>query len=262
MREIRRVEVARIHRDESQPRKRFDEPELLALGQNMLTYGQAIPVIVCDGVLVDGERRWRSAQLVGIKELDAIILATKPSATELALLQASLDVHRQSLKAMERSSLLARIRDENGWTVGELAQRLQMNQSAVSKFLSLQKLTPDLQAKVDAGELDLERAYIVSQAPDAAAQRELAAQAGKLSREQLRQRAKSRGTPAIEVKTSTARFALCPAVTVTVQGPQMSLGDVVEVLTDVLKEIRRGLSQGLTVESQQKVMKDKARAKA
>src|SRR5580704_6155636 len=103
MRELKRILVSCLRPDPDQPRKQFGEAELLALAKNMKQFGQQVPLIVFDKMLMDGERRWRAAPLVGIAELDVIELPARPTATELRLLQISLDVHRASLSPMDRS---------------------------------------------------------------------------------------------------------------------------------------------------------------
>ena len=54
MREQKRIPVADIDRDREQPRKHFDEAELLALGQNMKAVGQQVPVIVVEVEVEEG----------------------------------------------------------------------------------------------------------------------------------------------------------------------------------------------------------------
>jgi ParB family chromosome partitioning protein len=46
MREIKRVPIEAIMPDPDQPRKLFDEAELLALAENMKAIGQQVPIIV------------------------------------------------------------------------------------------------------------------------------------------------------------------------------------------------------------------------
>src|SRR4051794_31446658 len=135
MRETKRIPVVDIDRDVDQPRKDFDEADLLALGQNLQAVGQQIPVVVYPVgkrfVLLDGERRWRSSQLVGLRELDAVVLPEKPTATALHIVQMSLEAHKVGLSAMERSDFLHRIREENSWSVNDLAAHLSMKQPLV-----------------------------------------------------------------------------------------------------------------------------------
>jgi ParB/RepB/Spo0J family partition protein len=269
MRELKRISVAETERDNDQPRTKFDEQELLALGQNMLAHSQQVPVIVyCPEIpagdknakkyrLLDGERRWRAAQLVNIVELDAIVLEQRPTKTALHILQMSLEFHRKELSAMERSHVLHRIRTENNWQINELADKLNMRQPLVSKLLAYQKLDAAVQAMLHSGSIDMEKAFTISQEGDPAKQKELATAAAGLSREQLRQKAK--GDDATAVKTSIARFALASGLCVTVQGRQVTLSSAIEAMLEAAKELRKGQGQGLDISTAEKVMRDKAR---
>lgn len=270
MREMKRIGVADIERDSEQPRKQFDESELLALGQNMLAHGQQVPVIVyCPEIpagskngkpyrLLDGERRWRGAQLAGIIDLDAIVLAQRPTQTALHIVQMSLEAHKQGLTAMERSHLLHRIRSENDWPISQLAEKLHMKQPLVSKLLAYQKLDPVIQAMLHKGEIDMEKAFIISQQPDFEKQRELLRAAAHLDREQLRQ--KVNGPEKATVKTAMARFPLSTGVSITVQGREVTLAGAIEAMMETVRELKKGLTQGLDITTAQRVMRDKARA--
>jgi ParB family transcriptional regulator, chromosome partitioning protein len=262
--QVEKIKVSTIERDPQQPRKLFDEAELMALAENLKSVGQQVPVIVygVDGkfILLDGERRWRAAKLAGIDSLSAMILANRPSVTELAILQASIDVQRVSLSLMERSNVLARIRDENGWPVGELAERLSMKQPLVTKLLSYQKLAPGIQNLLHTGGLDGEKAYLISQEPDYEKQLALVKESAGMSREQVR--AKLRQKPAAEQpRVKRAMFVLASGMSVTVQGIDATLEGVIESLSETIRELKRGLSQGLDVNTAQRVMRDKAKAK-
>jgi len=271
MRELKRINVAEIERDVEQPRKLFDEQEVLALGQNMAAHGQQVPVIVyCPEIvpgnvqarryrLLDGERRWRGGQLAGVTELDAIVLPQRPTQTALHLLQMSLEAHKQGLTAMERSNLLHRIRTENNWQVSDLAEKLHMKQPVVSKLLAYQKLDPSIQAMLHQGEIDTERAFILSQEPDPAKQKELLKDAGRLTRDQLRQKAKGDGKGA--AKTSNARFPLSTGLCVTVQGRDVTLAAAIDAMLETVKELKKGQGQGLDITTAQRVMRDRAKAK-
>jgi ParB/RepB/Spo0J family partition protein len=256
-----KLPVAKLKRDERQPRKFFDESALSALGQNMLTIGQLVPLIVYDDTILDGERRWRAAQLVGIKELDAIVLDRRP-ATEVELLvaQASIDVHRENLRPMERSHLLARILKAKGCSINELSVLVSMSQSLTSKLISYQKLDPAIQVKLDAGELDMEKAYIISQVDDVARQRQLVHEAATLSREQLRAQVKA-GGQAMEPKATCARFSMPGGMHVVVQGKDVTLTRAIDVLQETVKHLKKAQAQGLDVSTAQRVFRDTAKTK-
>ena len=59
--------------DPENPRKHFPEEELRLLGES-LRKKQLVPLIArTSGLIVDGERRWRAAKLVGLATLDVVI---------------------------------------------------------------------------------------------------------------------------------------------------------------------------------------------
>jgi ParB family transcriptional regulator, chromosome partitioning protein len=265
MGERRKIPVKETVPDPEQPRKQFGESEGLELGKNMVSVGQLVPVIVYwvatlkRYVLLDGERRWRAAQLVGIEELDAIVLPERPTETKLRVLQMSLEAHRIGLSAMERSDFLDRIRKENNWSVNELSDALNMSQPLVSKLLGCQKVCPLVRQLLHAGELDIEKAYVISQEPDHAKQIELAKVASDLSREQLRRQARGI-SPTPEQTTDAATFAMPGGMFVTVKGEGLALALVIDVLHETVTQLRKGRKQGLDITTQQRVMRDTAKA--
>src|SRR5947209_18417129 len=70
-----KVAVASIQLNPYQPRKHFDEDELLTLAESIRIHGVLTPVLVRpvpNGYqLIAGERRLRAAQLVGLTEIPA-----------------------------------------------------------------------------------------------------------------------------------------------------------------------------------------------
>src|SRR5579859_2306413 len=89
--------------DTNQPRKQFDPDDLRALGESMQAHGQLQPIgIRADGTILWGERRWRAAQLVGIKELSVIITDRAMSDSEIRQIQLAENVHRSDLTAYEK----------------------------------------------------------------------------------------------------------------------------------------------------------------
>jgi len=71
--------VTRITNNPYQPRKRFDDDELLALGESIKNHGVLQPLVVrkvgAEFQLIAGERRLRAAQLVGLTEVPVHVVA-------------------------------------------------------------------------------------------------------------------------------------------------------------------------------------------
>lgn len=258
--ETRTVRESELVRDPGNPRKPESMESLMALGENMRNYGQKVPLIVFerpDGKkqIVDGHRRVEGGRLAGVTELKAVVLKEKPSEVDLAIIQACLDGHRKNLNAMERSNHYRRIMELKGCSVSELAALLNLPQARISRDLGCQRLVPQLQEKLLAGEIDAERAYLISQA-EPEKQLDLV---GK-SREELRGRKKrseeknGKASP----RSGQARFCLSEGTMVVVKCGEVTMQKAIEILSATVRELKKGQSQGLTVESQQRVMKDKA----
>lgn len=270
MPKLMKIPIGLIDPDSSQARKFFDPGQQKELQESIRCHGQQVPALVYEvlaadsGVkrykLLDGERRWRAAQALNLPELLAMVYDQKPAAEEIRILQLTLDVHRSSLTAMERSNALAKLRAELNCSVSELAEHVSMKQPLVSKYLSLGKLDPSIQAMMQAGTFaDLDKAHAISQEPDLAKQCELVGQATELSREALRRRVHS--GPMVETKTRVAKFALPGGICVSLQGKDITLTLAIEVLTEAVKQLRHVQKQGISdVVTVQRMLRDTANA--
>ncbi len=101
------ISIQLIKPDPDNLRTEFDESDLMDLGRNIEEVGQldaitVFPILADDGGwsgffdLHDGERRWRSAQLVGIPTLTAQIVS-RPSQEELTFKKVSRVMQTRSL---------------------------------------------------------------------------------------------------------------------------------------------------------------------
>jgi len=265
MQEITHLNTAQIVPDANQPRKCFDRERLLALGKNMLSLGQQVPIIVFPlpepekpdtYVNADGERRWLAAKLVGMEKLAAIVLPERPSLVKLRVLQWSLEAHKAALTAMERSNLLAAIRRETDWGVAELANQLDISQPQATKSLTLQSLHDSIQALIHAGKLDAEKGYLIAQERDQERQVALAKEWGHLTRERLRAKVKS--TPR-GPKVRRATFTLPSGMTFTVSAAEAALDDVIEGLLTLTRELKKGVRDHWDIVTAQRVLNAKSK---
>jgi ParB/RepB/Spo0J family partition protein len=260
MQELPWIPTADFEFDPDQPRKSVNQTEILALGQNMVRNGQQIPVISYPvggkQRLIDGARRLLAAKSAGIEQLLALVLPEKPDNTRLRLVQMSIEAHKVGLTPWERSCFLSSIKEENGWSVSELAEALDMKQPLVSKLLSHQRLAKPLQELLHAGKLDTEKAFIISQEPIAERQCEMARLYAHLPRERLRQ--KLRPNEPQEAKATRAKFWLAGGVSVTVQGRALTLSGTIDGLLATVRELKRTQSKNGDIAAAQKAMRKKA----
>jgi ParB family chromosome partitioning protein len=147
-RETLEVPVDAIEANPYQPRTDFDQQALEELAQSIRTHGIIQPLTLRrlhEGKyqLIAGERRWRAAQMAGLKSVPAYIrLADDQGMLEMAIVE---NIQRADLNAMEMAFSLQRLIDECKLTHEELSSRVGKQRSTVSNFLRLLKLPPQVQ---------------------------------------------------------------------------------------------------------------------
>ena len=126
---------------QNQARDLFDCKKLDELAQSIKIYGIRQPLIVQKNndetySIISGERRFRAAQKLGLKELGCIILDNNdlPSVDEIALAE---NIHREDLSLLELYKGYKILMDSKKYTnISELASALGKNRTHVSEVLS------------------------------------------------------------------------------------------------------------------------------
>jgi ParB family chromosome partitioning protein len=143
--ELRELPVELIVANPNQPRRHFDEEALNALAGSLGEQGVLQPVLVRPKPggtyeLVAGERRWRAAQIAGLKEIPALVRPRDDAATlELALIE---NMAREDLNPIEEARACAALVEELGLTREQVGRRVGRGRVAVSNLLRLLDL-PD-----------------------------------------------------------------------------------------------------------------------
>ena len=108
------IALERIERDESQPRKNFDEDTLRDLAESIEAYGLLQPIVVRKKsntldryIIVAGERRYRASQLLKARTIKAVLLATETDEAELGYLQVIENIKRDALTTAELADFIA-----------------------------------------------------------------------------------------------------------------------------------------------------------
>ena len=160
----RTLPIQKIEPNPDQPRKVFDEEELLALSDSIARHGliQPIAVRAAGGgyyQIVAGERRWRAARMAGLREVPVVILeADDRTLMELALIE---NLQRQDLNPMEEAFGLQALIETHGLTQEQVAGRIGKSRSAVANSLRLTALPEEIQKLVETGELSAGHARAV-----------------------------------------------------------------------------------------------------
>jgi ParB family transcriptional regulator, chromosome partitioning protein len=249
--------------DPNQPRKTFDEPQLRALGESMKARWQIQPVVAKpDGTILCGERRWRAAQLVGMTELSVIIAERPLSDSEVRIAQLTENMVREDLKAIEQVDGLEELARLNpGMNNKELAELLNIDPSSVTRLRSVARCTSAVREALAAGAIGISDCYALSKADEGEQARLLALKLSGLSRDAIESKVRKQrnGVPAVRVRR--IKCPLPSGAMVQVSGTEISLNDMIDVITELLKEAKRASEQGLDCRTFQAVMRDKAKAK-
>jgi ParB family transcriptional regulator, chromosome partitioning protein len=176
------IEVDRIIPDADQPRKEFDQDALDRLAASLKARGQLQPIRVRWSeesghyVVVVGERRWRAARIAGMTSIACIVVQGELSPEDLLEDQLIENAIREDLKPIEQAMAYKAIMEAQGLTHRELAERLHIAHTGITRALGLLDLPEPVRAQVDSGELPARSAYaIASKVDDPAEQIEIAA---------------------------------------------------------------------------------------
>lgn len=162
--DLKLLPIESLRRGKYQPRGVIQSEDLETLAASIRAHGVVQPVVVrvLEGgtyELIAGERRWRAAQLAGLTEVPALIRkADDAAAAAMALIE---NIQRRDLNPLEEAAAFRRLIEEFGLTHQETADAVGRSRAAVSNLLRLLDLHPDVQALVNAGELEMGHARAV-----------------------------------------------------------------------------------------------------
>ncbi len=148
--------ITAIRRNEAQPRQYFDEEALHQLADSIKRHGIIQPVAVMprenDYVLVAGERRYRAAQLAGIRELPVVILEPLSDAVllEYALVE---NLQREDLNPVEEARAYLSLQKTFDLSAEEIADRVGKSRPAIANALRLLTLPAHMLEDVESGRI-------------------------------------------------------------------------------------------------------------
>jgi len=144
MADIVQIPVDELQSNPLQPRGVVTPESLVDLVDSIREHGILEPLVVAKTPagyqIIAGERRWRSAKIVGLQTVPVIIKETTPQGMlEMAIVE---NVQRIDLNALERARAFQRLIDEFSLSTSEIARRVGKSQAYVSNSLKLLSL-PD-----------------------------------------------------------------------------------------------------------------------
>ena len=167
---LRDLEVSQLQPGKYQPRAHMDQTSLTALADSIKAQGVMQPIIVRklqqNGYeIIAGERRWRAAQIAGLRQVPVII---REVADEAALAMALIEnIQREDLNPIEEALGIQRLINEFAMTHEGAAEAVGRSRSAVSNLLRLLNLPKSVQDMVLQGTLDMGHARALLPLPAA-----------------------------------------------------------------------------------------------
>ena len=149
------VDINDIKPNTNQPRKAFDEEKLEDLANSIREHGLIQPVVLrslgTGYEIVAGERRWRAARKVGVKEIPCIV--RELSDEENMLLAIIENMQREDLNPIEEAEGINQMIDTYGLTQDQVSKSVGKSRPYITNCLRLLKLPDAIQSFVADGQL-------------------------------------------------------------------------------------------------------------
>lgn len=147
------IDINLIKSNESQPRKLFDDEKIMELAESIKSNGIIQPLILRkdkdEYIIVAGERRWRAAKYIGIKEIPAVIMdLTEKQILEISLIE---NIQREDLNSIEEAIAYKKLITDFDLTQEQLSKRIGKSRVAITNTMRLLNLSEDVQQYIIEG---------------------------------------------------------------------------------------------------------------
>ncbi len=150
------IDITKIKPNPNQPRKNFDEEALQELASSIKIHGIVQPIVLNqqsngEYMIIAGERRWRAANLCGLKTVPAIVKNyTDKQVKEISIIE---NLQREDLNPIEAARAIKQLMDEYGLTQETVSERIGKSRSNVANTLRLLTLYPAVIDMVEKGQI-------------------------------------------------------------------------------------------------------------
>lgn len=174
--EVINVKITKVEPNREQPRKSFNKEGLDELASSIGEYGVIQPILVKKEkdhyTIIAGERRWRAANLAGLKEVPVIVCDYDDmKSAEISLIE---NIQREDLNAIEQARAYQSLISDFNLRQEDVAKKVSKSRAAVTNSLRLLKLSAPAQNLLINGEISEGHARTLLSLPDAKAQSDVA----------------------------------------------------------------------------------------
>ncbi len=169
---LNEIAIDLIDANPNQPRREFDESALKELAASIREIGIITPITLRQTAdsryqIIAGERRWRAAQMAGLKTIPAYIrTAEDEHVMEMALVE---NIQREDLNAIEIALAYQHLSESTGMTQERISERVGKSRTSITNYLRLLKLPAQIQMALKNKEMDMghARALLSLESPSA-----------------------------------------------------------------------------------------------
>ena len=152
------IPVEWIQPGKYQPRRITDDEALQELAASIRAQGVMQPIVLRSVgenryEIIAGERRWRATQLAGLDKIPCVIKEVNDeAAVAMSLIE---NIQREDLNPMEEALALQRLIEEFDLTHQQVAEAVGKSRAAVSNFLRLINLAPEVTQMLVHGDIEM-----------------------------------------------------------------------------------------------------------
>ncbi|MBA5852011.1 ParB/RepB/Spo0J family partition protein [Clostridium sp. cel8] len=144
---VQKININDIIANIDQPRKNFDEAKIDELSKSIREHGIIQPLILNKKgdkyVIVAGERRWRAAKLIGMREVPGIVMNLSDNdILEISLIE---NIQRQDLNPIEEANAYKKLIKDFGFKQEQLSEKIGKSRAAIANCMRLLNLDDRVQ---------------------------------------------------------------------------------------------------------------------
>ncbi|MCD8281697.1 MAG: ParB/RepB/Spo0J family partition protein [Prevotella sp.] len=154
---INEIAIGEIEPNPNQPRREFGEASLAELADSIRQIGIVQPITLHQlspdrYMIIAGERRWRAAQIAGLKSIPAYIRTLSDAGLmEMALVE---NIQREDLNVIEVALAYQKLLEQENMTQEKIARRVGKSRTLVTNTLRLLRLPAEVQLALQKREID------------------------------------------------------------------------------------------------------------
>jgi ParB family chromosome partitioning protein len=165
-----KIDISKIYPNKKQPRKNFEEKEIIELSESIKNQGLIQPIVVRETSgsmyeIIAGERRWRACQLAGLHSVNCVIMSVDDkSVYELALIE---NIQRENLNVVEEAMAYKNLMELSGIKNEELSKKIGKSSSHISNLIRILDLDDEIHQMIIDGKISMGHARALIGVPNA-----------------------------------------------------------------------------------------------